>query len=242
MRTVSAAAIVAGVAVASSEVSSTRPAADTTMPPATRYAGCSLAARRGTTAAAITIIAATGGRPHSPASSGERPATSCRYWDVKKTVPYVTNMPSVVAAIAVENAPPANRRTSTSGFGRRSCRATNATSSATPATTHAVVTGSNPSTATRLTAYTAVTMPPALSTALARSTRPASGLRNSSTYRGATASRSTITGTLGRKTARQSNSSSRPPPSSGPSAAPTAKMPIIAPSAAWRCLSSANIV
>ena len=78
--------------------------------------------------------------------------------------------------------------------------------------------------------------------ALGKSGRPALGSRNSGSSVGPSTSRSTIIGTLTRKTEPHQKYSSRNPPSGGPITAPAEKLEIQTPIATARCFGSRNIL
>ncbi len=90
----------------------------------------------------------------------------------------------------------------------------------------------------KITASTA----PSESAALTRSSRPASGSRDSGSSRGPSTSSSAITGTPIRNTEPHQNSSSSAPPTSGPIAAPAEKLAIQTPIAILRSPGSANML
>jgi hypothetical protein len=79
------------------------------------------------------------------------------------------------------------------------------------------------------------------STALATSSRPASGSRNSGSNTGPSTSSSSITGTAIRKTEPHQKYSSSAPPTSGPIAAPAEKLVIQMPTATVRWAGSRNM-
>ena len=79
-----------------------------------------------------TMNATNEGSVHSPARNGESPATSCRYWKMKRNAPKSTRMPSVYTASDALNAGTRKSFRSMSGSASFFCRYTNAAPSATP--------------------------------------------------------------------------------------------------------------
>ncbi len=66
------------------------------------------------------------GSSHSPARSGDRPSTSCRYCVMKRNAPKVTKVPSAYVASAALNAGTWKSRGSISGSASLRCLRTNA--------------------------------------------------------------------------------------------------------------------
>jgi hypothetical protein len=75
-------------------VSNAKPTAPTASPTAITYPG---GTRRTNAGASIdpTMKAPNDGRVHRPARNGESPATSWRYWKMKRKAPNRTRIPSV---------------------------------------------------------------------------------------------------------------------------------------------------
>src|SRR5918994_2067891 len=80
------------------------------------------------------IRPAGAGSGHSPASSGDSPSTSWRYWAVKSRAPKDTKKSRVLVARAALKARLANSDRSSSGSASRRWRATNASPTPRPAT------------------------------------------------------------------------------------------------------------
>jgi hypothetical protein len=80
--------------VPSTSVSIANPAAATTSPPAITNAGRARFAIAGVSIEP-TMKVMPNGIVQRPASSGESPSTSCKYWPMKTKMPNATSVPSV---------------------------------------------------------------------------------------------------------------------------------------------------
>ena len=98
-----ATSIASGEATSSTSASSTKPAAETAMPPAITLAGWK---RRTIAGVNIepTMKASADGNPHRPACSGDRPSTDCRYWAMNRKVAKAVQKPRTFTASAPLNA------------------------------------------------------------------------------------------------------------------------------------------
>ncbi len=99
-------------------LSTAKPAAESSSPPAITSAG-----RIALTSRAVSIAPATNpsddGSDQRPASSGDMPSTSCRYWAMKRNRPNAAKNPSTLVVSAVENALSRNSLRSISGSASR---------------------------------------------------------------------------------------------------------------------------
>src|SRR5690606_24506623 len=170
------------------------PAAENRSATATTCAGRTRCTTR-TTASPATIMTSRPGSSATPACIGVRPRTSCTSWDTKNRNPTSENTDSRLTSTAPLNAPCVKSRTSSIGSGRRSWRRTNSAPATSPTTTLPTASVLTPDFARVLMPRTTgviVAMTSAIDTT---STRPGAGSRDSGTKNGASASRSTSTGT-----------------------------------------------
>ena len=92
------------------------------------------------------------GRVQSPASSGEKPSTSWRYWAMKNSLPNTTKSAALFIPRATLKAGTRKRRRSTSGSFRRRWRARKRAPTARPAAIETTAAApAEPSSAIRLT-------------------------------------------------------------------------------------------
>ena len=222
-------------------VSTAKPTAARREPPAITKAGRT---RRTITGVSIepTMNPAAEGTVHSPASNGDSPSTSCRYWAMKTQAPNATKKASVYAASAALKAGTRKSRRSISGSASVRCRRTNTVPTARPATIDSA--GRRPE--------------PVLGDLLeavdhrqhgdqrqgrAEQVQPARlGIPELGQQPGPTASSSTITGTPSRNTEPHQKYSRSSPPTSGPIAPPAEKLVIHTPMANVRCCGSRNML
>ena len=170
-----------------------------------------------------------------------RPATSCRYWATNRKYPTATKMARKLTISAALNLGTRNNARSIIGSARRAWRRTHRCPTSSPPTPAAIATGPMPSWAIcfspKITASTAAMA----IAALARSSRPAFGSRDSGRTRGPRISSATMTGMASRKTEPHQKNSSAIPPRTGPIALPAEKAPIHTPMATVRWRGSWNM-
>ncbi len=182
------------------------------------------------------IAAKVSGSSRRPVSSGDSPSTSWRYCAAISCSPTRASIASTMQPTDVLNAGRANMCRSTSGCVRRRCRRTKAASRAPPASSgsrvHTLPAVSAPP--SRFTPSTTANSPPAAISAPSRSQGPLPSPFDSGSSRRPTGRLTSISGMLTRKTEPHQKCSSRKPPSSGPTAAPTAATALQMPMASAR--------
>ena len=145
-------------------------------------------------------------------------------WDVNRKIPYITIAPVTFAASAALNSRLRNSATSMSGSSSRAWRARKTRPTRQRRRRwRAATTSPRPRSATSLTPQITARIATSDSAALGRSSRPASGARNSGSSRGPRTSSAAITGTLAMNTQPHGRNSSSVPPTIGPRPAPPAK-------------------
>ncbi len=187
-------------------------------------------------ASPAAIAAKVSGSSRSPVSSGDSPSTSCRYCAAISSRPTSASMASTMHPTEVLKAGRRNISRSTSGCVRRRCRRTNPTSRAAPSTSGTTVnrlaTGSPPP--SRFTPRTTPKRPAAAISAPTTSQGPRPSPFDSGSSSRPTGRLTSISGMLTRKTEPHQKCSRRNPPSSGPTAAPTAATALQMPMASAR--------
>ena len=166
------------------------------------------------------------GTEHRPATNGDSPRTSCRYWATKRKYPIATKIVRKLTTSDELNALIRNRLRSIIGSADVRWRRTHRAPTTSPTTIAATGNAPTPSWAICLSPKTRASTATSDMNALTRSSRPAFGSRYSGKTIGPRTSNRPMTGNAIRKTEPHQKYSRRTPPTIGPMALPAEKAEI----------------